>query len=106
MSFAEPPTLALFASRYRFEFFADPRRAAYEAFGFRRASLRRVWLDPRVWLRYARLLGRLGLPGAPVQDTLQLGGDVVAGADGIVRWVYASTGPEDRPSVQEIGSRA
>lgn len=36
------------------------------------------------------------------EDTLQLGGDVPAGADGRVRWVHRSRGPEDRPTIPQI----
>ena len=82
--------------------YADSERAAYRAFGFGRASVRRTWLDPRVWGRYAQLVVRRRPLRAPQQDTLQLGGDVVSGADGVVRWVYRSKGPEDRPSVDQL----
>ena len=84
--------------------YADPERAAYRAFGFGRGSVGRVWLDPRVIGRYAQLRMRGKRPDRPAQDTLQLGGDVVVGADGRVAWVYRSAGPEDRPSVASIGA--
>ena len=88
-----------------FEYYGDPSRESYEAFGFGRGSVARVWLDPRVWRRYAALLlrGRRLRPAAG-EDTLQLGGDVVADAEGVVRWVYRSVGPEDRPSVREVAA--
>jgi hypothetical protein len=83
--------------------YGDPDRATYRAFGFGRASARRVWLDPRVWTRYAQLLVRGRRPvGAPEQDTLQLGGDAVLDARGRLSWIYRSTGPEDRPSVDRL----
>jgi hypothetical protein len=82
----------------------DPERAVYAAFGFGRASVARVWLDPRAIVHdlSLRVRGRPSLPRRPAQDTLQLGGDVVLDADGRVRWVYASRGPEDRPSVEAM----
>lgn len=81
---------------------ADPERDLYEAFGFGRGSLAAIWLNPSVWLRYAGLLARGRRPQRPQEDTLQLGGDVVADADGIVRWVYASRHPDDRPSLTAL----
>jgi hypothetical protein len=75
------------------QLYSDPERAAYRAFGFDRASVARAWLHPRVWMRYGQLLARGRRLHRPGEDTLQLGGDVVSGADGRVRWVYRSAGP-------------
>jgi len=83
---------------------ADSERAAYRAFGFERASVRRTWLDPRVWGRYAQLVMRRHPLRVPKHDTLQLGGDVVADANGTIQLVYRSRGPEDRPSVEELAA--
>ena len=106
VSFAEPVTLELYsrASPYPFEFYGDHEREAYAAFGFGRGSVARVWLDPRVWVAGARGVSRGGHTGLPSEDTLQLGGDVLADADGIVTWVYPSDGPDDRPDVAEIAA--
>ena len=84
------------------ELYSDPDRAAYRSFGFGRASVARAWLHPRVWARYAQLVARGRRLQRPGEDTLQLGGDVVTGADGGVRWVYRSAGPEDRPSLGQL----
>ena len=76
----------------------DLDRVAYRAWGLRRASFGTVWLDPRVWARYGRLLlggerlRRLG------RDTLQLGGDFVLDPDGVVTWAR-SQHADDRPPV-------
>ncbi len=105
VSFASPPSLAAFAERFRFEgalLLSDEDRAAYPAFGFDRARLVRVWLDPRVWWRYATLLLRGRRAEPPEQDTLQLGGDVLADPAGIVRWIHRSRGPEDRPTITQL----
>jgi len=82
--------------------YGDPHRAIYETFGFERGSVARVWLDPRVWMRYAKLLARGRRFTRIAQDTLQLGGDAVIDAEGRLRWIYRSHGPEDRPSVDEL----
>jgi len=79
----------------------DRERVAYRAWGLRRSSLAGIWLDPRVWARYAALvvrgerLRRLG------SDTLQLGGDFVV--DGHGKVVYARPQQrDDRPPVGDL----
>jgi len=104
VTFAPPALLAAFEREMGLPFpvYGDPDRAAYEAFGLNRASVARVWLDPRVWRSYAKLLSRGRRMHRVREDSLQLGGDVVLDADGRVRWTYRSRGPEDRPSVDEL----
>jgi hypothetical protein len=105
VAFASPASLSTFQQRFSFEgalLLSDEPRAAYAAFGFDRASTARVWLDPRVWWRYAGLLLRGRRIERPEQDTLQLGGDVLADREGRVRWIYRSTGPEDRPTIAQL----
>jgi hypothetical protein len=106
ITFADAPLLAAFESELGLEMplLGDPERLVYAAFGFRRASMARVWLDPRAVAHdlSLRIRGGPSLPSLPAQDTLQLGGDVVLDAEGRVRWVYASRGPEDRPSVEAM----
>ncbi len=100
VTFAGPPMLALFEREIGlgYAYYGDPERRAYEALGFGRGSAARVWLHPRVLARYAQLLARGRRPRPPQDDTLQLGGDVLAGPDGRIEWVYRSKGPDDRPS--------
>ncbi len=109
ITFADAPALAAFAHEPELRglpLFGDPDRRLYAAFGFGRGSVARVWLDPRAILHDLALRGRgrgRGRRPEPVgQDKLQLGGDVVIDASGRVRWVYASRGPEDRPSIASI----
>jgi hypothetical protein len=106
VTFADPPLLAAFErdlDRPGAPLLGDPDRLLYAAFGFGRASLARVWLDPRSVTHHLRLLARGRRPAPlPRQDTLQLGGDVVVDPGGRVGWVYASRGPEDRPAVAAI----
>ena len=104
VGFARPELLAAYERELGLDLplYGDPQRALYRALGFGRASVARVWLDPRVWTRYARLVARGRRPRRPEQDTLQLGGDAVFDADARLRWRYAGRGPEDRPSVDEL----
>lgn len=105
VTFADCHALARYQRRLKLDdtiVLSDPERRLYGAFGFDRASVARVWLDPRVWARYLSLLGRGRRGARPEQDTLQLGGDVLVGADGRIGWVYRSRGPEDRPSLETI----
>ena len=106
ITFAEPPLLAMFERELGLgvPLFGDPDRAAYRAFGFGRGSVRRVWLDPRVWRAYARLLAAGQRPQVNGQDTLQLGGDAVIDAAGTLTWIHRSTGPDDRPSVATVAA--
>lgn len=107
ITFAEPPLLAAFQRELGLDIplFADPGRATYEAFGFERGSVRRIWLDPRVWRSYARLLARGRRTRLYRQDTLQLGGDAVLDRAGVVRWIHRSAGPDDRPDVATVAAQ-
>lgn len=82
----------------------DPERAAYAAAGLGRVSWMRVWLDPRVWWRYVRLIARGRRPRRPEtgEDVLQGGGDAVLDPDGRLVWVYRGRGPADRPRVDDV----
>lgn len=104
VTFAAAPLLAGFEREVGlgFTYYGDPGRGAYEALGFGRASTARVWMHPRVLARYAQLLARGRRPRPPQDDALQLGGDVLADAEGHIEWVYRSVGPEDRPSPAAI----
>jgi AhpC/TSA antioxidant enzyme len=109
VSFAAPQMLAAYERELGLRdvaFLCDPDRALYEAFGFERGSVARVWLDPRVWWRYASLLARGRRWAGLGDDTLQLGGDVLLDPSGSVRWIRRSRGPEDRPRVEEIVTAA
>lgn len=83
-----------------FEFFLDPGRKAYQAYGLEH-SLVRSW-GPKAWSTYARLLlsGRRwrGIQG----DSAQLGGDFIVDRNGIIRLAYRSHDPTDRPSINEL----
>jgi hypothetical protein len=106
VAFAKPESLAAYQRRQRLDHvlvLSDPDRKAYEAFGFGRGSVVRVWLDPRVWARYLKLVLRGRRPEPAHEDTLQLGGDAISDSEGRIAWVYRGRGPEDRPSIRQLG---
>ncbi len=76
----------------------DRERAAYRDWGLRRSSRAGVWLDPRVWARYAALVARGERLRPFGRDTLQLGGDFVVDPDGIVTYARPQR-RDDRPPV-------
>jgi len=81
---------------------SDPGRRLYRAYGMEQGSLRRAWLSPRTILYYARALVHGRLPRLPRADSRQLGGDVLIDPDGMVRYLFRSAEPADRPPVEEL----
>jgi peroxiredoxin len=95
------------AARYQaelggpFPVLRDRRRHAYRRFGFERAGTRTIyrWATLR---RYVDLLRRGRRLRRPVDDTHQLGGDVVIGSDGHLAYLRRQVAPDDRPTVDEL----
>lgn len=104
ITFTNPENLAKHQQHLGLGFpvLSDPDRDVYRQFGFERGSVRRVW-GLRTIRRYLQL-GLQSMKGLriPTEDTLQLGGDVVIGPDGRIRFLYRSEGPDDRPSVADL----
>jgi hypothetical protein len=105
ISQARPEQLAAFLREQPLPFplLADPKRAAYRAFGLERMSWARI-LRPGVVLRYVRLLfrGWQLRPASPGEDVLQLGGDCVLDGQGRLVYAYRSAEPTDRPAVEAL----
>lgn len=82
----------------------DMDRTSYRAWGLRRTSAVRIWLDPNVWLQYAHLLRsgeRLRQMG---RDTRQLGGDFIVDAAGRIAYSRPQH-RDDRPPVGRLLQR-
>ena len=79
----------------------DLERAAYRDWGLRRSSRAGVWLDPRIWARYAALMARGERPRPLGRDTLQLGGDFVVDPHGLVTYTRPQR-RDDRPPVSVL----
>ncbi len=105
VTFTDRNELASYRSRHELPFplLLDPDRTVYRAYGFGRASARRVWSIGTL-RQYASILRRDGVDALerPTEDTRQLGGDVVIAPDGTLAWGFWSAGPDDRPSVDEL----
>lgn len=83
-----------------FPLLVDAQREVYRAYGMRR-SLTGSW-NLRTVRRYRELM-REGRRWRGIQgDSLQLGGDVIVGAAGVVRLAHPSATPNDRPSVDAL----
>lgn len=83
-----------------FHLLLDPERSVYRTYGLER-SWRRSWNLKTLW-RYLQLL-RAGRKWRGIQgDSAQLGGNVIVDRKGIVRLVYRSRDPTDRPPVSEL----
>ena len=108
ITFTKPRNLAGYRRRFAdpFTVTTDQARELYQAMGFGRGTVWRIW-GLRAANRYRQLL-RSGhkLERASIdstgEDTLQLGGNVVVDSEGQIAWVYHGRGPDDRPTVDEI----
>lgn len=80
---------------------ADPERRLYRAVGAGRGRLRDVW-SPGTLATYARLIRRGRRLQRPTEDTRQLGADIVVDTTGTVRRLWLPSGPDQRPSADEI----
>jgi len=86
-----------------FPILIDGDREVYRSFGLDRGTVRRVWgwRAGRRYVEIARARG-LGALRRPNEDTLQLGGDFVVGADGLLAYGFWGQGPDDRPDIGSL----
>ncbi|MFV1990198.1 MAG: AhpC/TSA family protein, partial [Acidimicrobiales bacterium] len=83
--FIDPDALEAYQMKHGlpFDVLSDPERVAYHSYGLGRGSVLRVW-GLRAARRYLQIMRVSGVKGLamPTEDTLQLGGGFVVGADG------------------------
>ena len=79
----------------------DEPRDAYRAYGLSRGSFRAIY-RPATIKKYVQLLRSGQKLRRPTDDTRQLGGDFVVGADGRLRFAYRPVAPDDRPAPGDI----
>ena len=82
-----------------FPLLSDPERDAYRAYRLRSGNLRRIFGPGTIWA-YVKLLAAGQMYHFRRSDFLQLGGNFVIDAAGVVRYEYRSATPHDRPAVE------
>jgi peroxiredoxin len=80
-----------------FRLVVDLERILYRSYGLERSRLR-SWNPLVQWRTFRAGLERRGKGG----DTTQLGGDFIVDEQGILRLVYRSHDPTDRPAVADL----
>ena len=80
---------------------SDPEKDAYRAYSLSPGKLRRIFGPGTIWT-YIKLLARRQMYHFRRSDFLQLGGDFVIDAAGVVRYEYRSGAPHDRPPVEQM----
>jgi peroxiredoxin len=80
---------------------ADPDRLLYRSIGADRGRLRDVW-SPGTISSYATLIRRGRRLRRPTEDTRQLGADLVVDRSGTIRAVWLPSGPDHRPTPDQI----
>ncbi|MEO5842825.1 MAG: AhpC/TSA family protein [Acidimicrobiales bacterium] len=84
-----------------FSVLSDKDRHAYRAYGLGRGSLRQIY-RPATIKMYVQLMRAGKKLRRPTDDTRQLGGDFVVGADGLLRFAHRPVAPDDRPPVADM----
>ncbi|MBW6466663.1 MAG: redoxin domain-containing protein [Brevefilum sp.] len=84
-----------------FEVLFDPERAVYKAYGLERSWLR-AWHPRVLWVYIKRWFKGGTFYDSRGDDTSQLGGDFIIDNQGLLKFVYPSHDPTDRPAVDEL----
>jgi peroxiredoxin len=79
----------------------DREKTAYRDWGLRSLPLPMIWLDPKVWRQYAKLLSSGERMRSSGGDQRQMGGDFVVDRDGVVAYARPQR-RDDRPPVGEL----
>lgn len=105
ITFTDPTNLDAYAdtNELPFPILVDPDREGYRAYGLGRGSVARMY-GRKALGRYLEIFRSDGLRGLrfPTEDTLQLGGDFVIDPAGNLSYGFWGSGPDDRPSVDEL----
>lgn len=103
ISFATVEQLAAYREHLglRFPLLADPQRTIYHRFGFGRGTFTEVW-SLGTLKRYRDLIRQGRRLRVPMQDTRQLGGDVVLDGHGRLAAAFRPRSPDLRPSVDQL----
>ena len=83
------------------EVLLDRDRSVYDAYGLERSYARSRNLKTR-WYYFKAWLSGKKTHDSHGDDTSQLGGDYIVDKNGVLRLVYPSHDPTDRPPVDEL----
>ncbi len=105
ISFTPPARVQAYVEKYPqpFPVVSDPTLAAYRAFALERTSVRsmfRLGVIGRYLLHILR--GWMPTKKGAGEDVLQLGGDFILDAVGVLRYAHPSAEPTDRPSTGDL----
>ncbi len=105
IGFSPPPALVALAEFIGLTglMLADEQRVLYRLLGLRRAPLWQIY-SPGTLAYYATARARGRRLHRPVEDTRQLGGDVIVGPDCRIILAHCSKNQADRPSVETLSA--
>jgi hypothetical protein len=105
ITFSDPKYLRAYRTRtgWNHPILFDSNLGIYHQFGYKRGSIWRVygWRALRQYYNIIRRDG-IGTLDRSTEDTLQLGGNAIVGPDGKASWIYRGSGPDDRPTFDQI----
>jgi alkyl hydroperoxide reductase subunit AhpC len=103
ISFATLPALQKWMEETcgSFEVLLDPDREVYKSYQLERSRLR-AWHPKAIWIYIKRWFQGGTFYDSHGDDTSQLGGDFIIDKHGILKLVYPSHDPTDRPPVDDL----
>jgi len=84
-----------------FEVLLDTDRRVYKAYQLERSRLR-AWHPKAIWIYIKRWFKGGSFYDSHGDDTAQLGGDFIIDKHGVLKLVYPSHDPTDRPPVEDL----
>ncbi len=105
VSFSDPGELREYAKHRNlpFQVLHDENQDIYRQYGLEKGTFRNLWGFSSM-LRYAKIIVREGFSEVrkPIDDWEQLGGDFVIAPDGTLSYGHWSSGPGNRPEIDQM----
>lgn len=103
ISFATLPALQEWMDEIcgSFDVLLDPNREVYTSYQLKRSRLR-SWHPKAIWIYIKRWFQGGTFYDSHGDDTSQLGGDFIIDKYGLLKLVYPSHDPTDRPPVEDL----
>lgn len=101
ISFSAPPFVRAWLEEtgVPFPVLLDENLSVYRSYGLKRSAAR-TFSPKTLWYYFRRRSDRI--KHANADDIYQLGGDFIVDGDGILRFVYPSREPVDRPPINQL----